>query len=113
MYDPVGTRRMTEFYDEREKVGRANTTLRELMKVDMDKAAEYAEKNADKLMLESAINSTLEQLENTRAYRKHINSPLGAEEMSQEEREATLKEVKQMEIDFTRWLREAQVAVRQ
>ena len=113
MYDPVGTRRMTEFYDEREKVGRANTTLRELAKVDMDKAAEYAEKNADKLMLESAVNSTLEQLERTRAYRKYLNSPLAAEDMSMEERETHLKEVKQMEIDFTRWLREAQVAVRQ
>jgi hypothetical protein len=94
-------------------VGRANTTLRELAKVDMDKAAEYAEKNADKLMLESAVNSTLEQLERTRAYRKYLNSPLAAEDMSMEERETHLKEVKQMEIDFTRWLREAQVAVRQ
>jgi hypothetical protein len=113
LYDPVGTRRMTEFYEEREKVGRANTTLRELMKTDLDKAVEYAEKNADKLMLESAVNSTLEQLERTRAYRKHLNGPLGAEEMSQEEREATLKEVKQMEVDLTRWLREAKATIRQ
>jgi hypothetical protein len=113
MYDPVGTRRMTEFYDEREKVGRANTTLRELMKTDLDKAAEYAEKNADKLMLESAVNSTLEQLERTRAYRKYLNGPLGAEEMSKEEREASIKEVKQMEVQLTSWLREAKVAIRQ
>jgi hypothetical protein len=113
MYDPVGTRRMTEFYDEREKVGRANTTLRELMKTDMDKAAEYAEKNADKLMLESAVNSTLEQLERTRAYRKYLNGPLSAEDMSKEEREATIKEVKQMEVQLTSWLREAKTAVRQ
>jgi len=113
LYDPVGTRRMTEFYEEREKVGRANTTLRELMKTDLDKAVEYAEKNADKLMLESAVNSTLEQLERTRAYRKYVNGPLGAEEMSKEEREATLKEVKQMEVDLTRWLREAKTTLRQ
>jgi hypothetical protein len=113
MYDPVGTRRMTEFYDEREKVGRANTTLRELMKTDLDKAAEYAEKNADKLMLESAVNSTLEQLERTRAYRKYLNGPVGAEDMSKEERETSLKEVKQMEVDLTKWLREAKVAIRQ
>lgn len=113
MYDPVGTRRMTEFYEEREKVGRANTTLNELMKTDMDKAAAYAEEHADELMLESAVNSTLEQLERTRAYRKYLNSPLGAESMSKEEREASLKEVKQMEIDLTRWLREAKTATRQ
>ena len=113
MYDPVGTRRMTEFYDEREKVGRANTTLRALMETDLDKAAEYAEKNSELLMLESAVNSTLEQLERTRAYRKYLNGPLGAEEMSKEEREASIKEVKQMEVDLTKWLREAKVAIRQ
>ena len=113
LYDPVGTRRMTEFYEEREKVGRANATLRELMKVDLDKAAEYAEKNADKLMLESAVNSTLEQLERTRAYKKYINSPLGAQDMSNEEREAQIKEIRQMEVELTSWLREAKVAIRQ
>ena len=113
MYDPVGTRRMTEFYDEREKVGRANNTLRTLMETDLDKAAEYAEKNAGALMLESAVNSTLEQLERTRAYRKYLNGPLGAEEMSQEEREASIKEVRQMEVELTKWLREAKVELRQ
>jgi hypothetical protein len=113
MYDPVGTRRMTEFYEEREKVGRANTTLNELMKTDLDKAAVYAEEHADELMLESAVNSTLEQLERTRAYRKFLNSPMAAESMSKEEREASLKEVKQMEVDLTGWLREAKTAARQ
>ena len=113
MYDPVGTRRMTEFYEEREKVGRANTTLNELMKTDLDKAAAYAEEHADELMLESAVNSTLEQLERTRAYRKYLNSPMAAESMSKEEREASLKEVKQMEVDLTGWLREAKTAARQ
>jgi hypothetical protein len=112
MYDPVGTRRMTEFYEEREKVGRANVTLNELMKTDMDRAAAYAEAHADELMLESAINSTLEQLERTRAYRKFLNSPDGAQAMPADEREAALKEVKQMEIGMTGWLREAKTAIR-
>lgn len=113
MYDPVGTRRMTEFYEEREKVGRANTTLNELMKTDLDKAAAYAEEHADELMLESAVNSTLEQLERTRAYKKHLNSPAGAEDMSKEEREASIKEVRQMELELTGWLREAKASMRQ
>jgi hypothetical protein len=112
MYDPVGTRRMTEFYEEREKVGRANVTLNELMKTDMDKAAAYAEEHADELMLESAINSTLEQLERTRAYRKFLNSPDGAQAMPADEREAALKEVKQMELGMTGWLREAKTSIR-
>jgi hypothetical protein len=113
LYDPVGTRRKTEFYDEREKVGRANTTLRELMKTDLDAAAAYAEKNADKLMMESAVNSTLEQLENTRAYRKYLNGKEAAADMSQEEREDSLKELKKMEVELVSWVREAKVALRQ
>lgn len=112
MYDPVGTRRMTEFYEEREKVGRANATLNELMKTDLDRAAEYAEKNADLLILESGINSTLEQLERTRAYRKYLNSPMGAEGMSKDEREAELQELRRMEVEMTSWLREAKASIR-
>jgi hypothetical protein len=113
MYDPVGTRRMTEFYDAREKVGRANTTLNELMKTDLDKAAAYAEEHADELMLESAVNSTLEQLERTRAYKKFLNSKLAAEDMTSDERADQIKEVRQMEAELTGWLREAKTAMRQ
>jgi hypothetical protein len=113
LYDPVGTRRMTEFYDEREKVGRANATLSELMKTDIDRAVEYAEKNADVLMMESAINSTLEQLERTRAYRKFLNSKDAASELSADEREAELKEIKQMEVELAGWVREAKTLIRQ
>ena len=113
MYDPVGTRRMTEFYEAREQVGRAGATLRELVKTDLDRAATYAEEHADELQLEGAINSTLQQLENTRAYRKHLNSPDGAKELSADEREEALKEVKQMEVEYVRWLREAKAAIRQ
>lgn len=112
MYDPVGTRRMTEFYEEREKVGRANATLNELMKTDLDRAAAYADKNADLLMLEGAVNSTLEQLERTRAYRKYLNSPLGAEGMSKDERETELQELRKMEVEMTGWLREAKASLR-
>ena len=111
MYDPVGTRRMTEFYEAREKVGRANATLNELMKTDIDRAAAYAEKNADLLMLEGAINSTLEQLERTRAYRKYLNSPDGAKDMPKAARETELQELRRMEVELTGWLREAKTAV--
>jgi hypothetical protein len=112
LYDPVGTRSLTEFYDEREKVGKANNTLRQLMKTDIDRAEQYANEHAMELQMEGAINSTLEQLERTRAYRKFLNSPDGAKEMSKEERESELKEIKQMEIEFTRWLREAKTELR-
>ena len=112
MYDPVGTRRMTEFYEAREKVGRANTTLNELMKTDLDKAAAYAEEHADELMLESAVNSTLEQLERTRAYKKYLNSKLAAEDMTSDERADQIKEIREMETELTGWLREAKASLR-
>ena len=111
MYDPVGTRRMTEFYETREKVGRANATLNELAKTDIDRAAAYAEKNADLLTMESAVNSTLEQLERTRAYRKYLNSPDAATEMSKEERALELQELRKMEVELTGWLREAKATL--
>ena len=107
LYDPVGTRRMTEFYEEREKVGKANTTLNELMKTDLVRAEQYANEHQDELALESAVNSTLNQLENTRAYRKFLNSAEGAKDMSADEREDALKEIKTMELEYVKWVREA------
>jgi len=112
MYDPIGTRSLTEFYDEREKVGKANNTLRQLMKTDIARAEKYAAEHESELMLEGAVNSTLEQLERTRAYRKFLNSPDGAADMSKAERERDLEELKKMEIEFTRWLREAKTELR-
>lgn len=112
MYDPVGTRSLTEFYDEREKVGKANNTLRQLMKTDIARAETYANEHVMELQMEGAINSTLEQLERTRAYRKFLNSPDGAQTMSKAEREADLNEIKKMEVELTGWLREAKTELR-
>ena len=112
MYDPVGTRPTTEFYEEREKMGKANATLNDLAKTDMDRAEKYAIEHQDELVFESAINSTLQQLEQTRAYRTFLNSPDGAKELSADEREASLKEVKQYELAMVGWLREAKVEYR-
>jgi hypothetical protein len=112
LYDPVGTRRMTEFYEEREKVGKANTTLNELAKIDINRAEIYANEHADELELEGLVNSTLEQLERTRAHRKWLNSPDGAADMSKEDREAELKEIKQAELEYVQWVREAKAELR-
>jgi hypothetical protein len=112
LYDPVGTRRMTEFYEEREKVGKANTTLNELMKTDLTRAEKYVEEHIDELQLEGAVNSTLEQLERTRAYRKFLNSPDSAAEMSKDERESELKELKKIELELVNWVREAKTELR-
>jgi len=111
MYDPIGTRKVTEFYEQRDKSMRATVTLKELMRTDMTKAAAYAESHMDELALESGVQSTLNQLEQTRAYRKFLNSPEGAKAMPREERESQLEEIKKMEVQLTSWVREARVAL--
>jgi hypothetical protein len=112
MYDPIGTRKVTEFYEQRDESMRATVTLKELMQTDMDKAATYAETHMDALALESAVQSTLNQLSQTRAYRKFLNSAEGAKTMTQDERGSQLQELKQMEVQLAGWVREAQTALR-
>jgi len=112
LYDPVGTRRLSEFYEEREKVGQLNATLNELAKTDPARAEAFAMKHEDRLQLERGINATLQQLENTRAYRKYLNSPLGASEMDKAERERDLEELRRIEADIVSWLREAKTEIR-
>ena len=113
MIDPVGTRRISEFYDERDRVGRANSTLNELVKQGrLAEAEAYADKHEQELILNSTINATLEQLEQTRAYRKYLNGADAAADMSMEERMSELEEVKRMEVEIVSWLREAKAEIR-
>ena len=113
MIDPVGTRRIAEFYDERDRVGRANATLNELVtRGKLAEAEAYADKHEQELILNSAINATLEQLQQTRAYRKYLNGADAAADMSMEERVETLEEIKKMEVEMVGWLREAKTAIR-
>lgn len=112
LYDPVGTRRLSEFYEEREQVGQVNATLNELAKTDPVRAEAFATQHEDRLMLERSINATLNQLKNTRAYRKYLNSPMGAEEMPKDERERELEEIRRLEAEITGWLREAKAEIR-
>jgi len=41
-----------------------------------------------------------------------LNSPEGAKDMSVEERDASLKEIKSMETEYVKWVREAQTELR-
>jgi hypothetical protein len=111
--DPTGTRKITEFYDERDKSMAAKSTLQELMKVDVDRAVAYAEAHQDELIMAKGIQSTLNMLEKTRAYRKYLNGAEAARDMTADEREAALKEVKQMEVQYVAWVREAKAAIAQ
>jgi uncharacterized protein Smg (DUF494 family) len=75
-------------------------------------AAVFAEKHAQELAINSTINATLEQLEQTRAYRKFLNSPDGAAAMSKEERTHHLEELRKYEAGIVGWLRQAKTAIR-
>jgi len=105
-YDPVGTRRASEFYDLREKVVQTQNTLNSLMKEDLGRAADFAEKNADKLMLYKAVNSTLKEIERTRAYRNWLSSSDAAQSLTQKERAQQMEEIKRYEQQMFEWTRD-------
>jgi hypothetical protein len=111
LYDPVGTRRIGEFYEMREKVGLVKQTLAELARTDLAAAEAYAEKNGDILSLTNTVNDTIQQLERTRAYRKFLNSPEGAKDMGVEERTKELEEIRKYEVELADWVREAKTEI--
>ncbi len=109
LYDPVGTRALSEFYDLREQAQSAGNTLRMLAKTDIAAAEKYALEHEDELMMESTVNSTLKQLQDTRAYRNYLNSSAAAAEMTQEERKAALEEIRRYEVELVGWVRAARI----
>jgi hypothetical protein len=111
LHDPVGTRRVNEFYEMREKVVPKLNTLRELAKYDPDRAEEYMKVHEQDLILAQSINSALAQLSDTRGYKNFLNSKAAAD-MSMEERKAQLEEVRRMEVELVGWLREARASLR-
>lgn len=111
LYDPVGTRRVNEFYELREKVVPKLNTLRELAKYDPDRAEEYMKVHEQDLVLAQSINTALAQLSDTRGYKNFLNSKASAD-MSMEERKAQLEDVRRMEVELVGWLREARASLR-
>lgn len=111
-YDPIGTRRTSEFYETREQVGQLNNTLNELAKTDINAAQQFFEQHSQELALESTVNATLQQIEGARAYRKYLDSKEAAAEMTQDERKEALDEVRKYEVEMVRWLRDAKTQLR-
>ena len=111
-YDPVGTRRTSEFYDTREQVGQLNNTLNDLAKTDINAAEKFYNEHAQELALASSVNATLKQIEGARAYRKYLDSAEAAATMTQQERQDALEEVRKYEVEMVRWLRDAKTQLR-
>ena len=112
LYDPVGTRRLDELYEARGEAGKYLNTLNRMAQTDPERAVEFAERNYDKLALAQSINMVVRQLSDTRRYKNYLNSDLAATEMSQQERADAMKEVRKLEVEMARWLREARVVLR-
>jgi hypothetical protein len=106
-YDPVGTRRSSEFYELREKVVQSQNTLNRLIKQDPERAAAYYERNAERLAIYKMVNSTLQQLEDSRKYKQWLDTEMAAETMSSEERMKMKQEVQAYEQKLVEWVRDA------
>jgi hypothetical protein len=104
-YDPVGTRRTTEFYDLREKVVQSQNSLNQMLKTDPDRAAAFAEKNASLLASYKMINSTLQELEKSREYKRYLDTEMAAQAMSSKERLKMKQDVQAYEQKLVEWVR--------
>jgi hypothetical protein len=104
-YNPIGTRRTSEFYKLREKVDSAQNTLNMLAKRDVKQAMEYIEANRSRLLMYKGVSATLDQLEKTRAYKQYLDTSAAAKEMSGEERLKKKQEVQRMEQKLVEWVR--------
>ena len=111
LYDPVGTRRVNEFYELREKVVPKLNTLNQLAKSDPERAEQYMKLHEQDLILAQSINSALAQLSDTRAYKNFLNSKASAE-LGMEERKAQLQSIRETEVELVGWLREARASLR-
>ena len=111
LYDPVGTRRVNEFYELREKVVPKLNTLNQLAKTDPERAEQYMKLHEQDLILAQSINSALAQLSDTRAYKNFLNSKASAE-LGMEERKAQLQSIRETEVELVGWLREARASLR-
>jgi hypothetical protein len=107
-YDPVGTRHLDEFYDLREKVARAQTTLNTLAQRSVEEATAYVERNRDKLAVYKAVNASLNELEELRKAKAWLATEHGAASFkSAEDRNAHLKRLQEYEQRVLDWVRQA------
>jgi hypothetical protein len=107
LYDPIGSRKLTEFYDLRERASKAKRSLAELVKSDPDRAEKYALDHESELALSAAVTGTLERLERTRAYKKYLSSDEAVQDLTSEERAYQMDETRRLEIGLVEWVREA------
>jgi hypothetical protein len=101
-----------EFYDLVNKVMPVKRALDDLMKTDMEKAAKYYESNKDNLLMAELVNKALQEIQQTRAYIKYLNSADGAKAIpSSAERLEKQQQVEKFENDNLKWVRAAKAQI--
>lgn len=113
LYDTIGGKAKTEFYDLRERVGTAVTTYNDLKDKNPEKAEAYGEKNANLLSAAPTINQYLKQLNDLGRIRRLLEQ--GTEEMlgmTGEERRKEIDEIRRAENELVSFVREMETELR-
>lgn len=113
LYDTVGGRNKTEFYDLRERSAQAVTTFNDLLDKDPARAEKFFERNQGLIGIAPALNSKLEQLNDLRRMRTLLEQ--GNEEMlgvDSAERRKLIDELRSYENEVTSDIRLFEKAVR-
>ena len=101
-----------EFYDLVNKVMPVKRALAQLEKTDMTAAMAYYEKNKDNLLMAELVNKALQEIEQTRAYIKYLDSAEGAKAIeSGAERLKMKQEVERYENKNLEWVRAAKAQI--
>ena len=114
LYDTIGGRSKTEFYDLREKVGQADSTFKDLLKTDPAKAEKFLEKNQALISAAPVINKSLRDLSQMRALRTMVEQ--GTEEMlgmTGKERRELIDEIRASENELVSYTREFEKMLRE
>lgn len=105
--ETAGTRPMDEFYKLNEATSMAAKTMNELARTDVEAAVKYAETHANEIALNKNVQHTLIQLSKLREAIKVLSSTNGAEAIPDKtERDATIKELRGIELETVKWVRE-------
>ena len=100
MYDPVPNRGTNEAYDLRERFSPVYSTFLKLANEDTDAAEKFADAHQRELVYAKVANGIMEDYENTRAYKKFLQSKAAAEGMTQAERKEQMDEIRKKENEI-------------
>jgi hypothetical protein len=113
LYDTIGGKAKTEFYDLRERVGSAVSTYNDLQKDDPTKAEAYGEKNEALLSAAPIVNNYLRQLNDLGRMRRLLEQStdevLG---MTGTERRKEIDEIRRAENETVAFVREMETELR-